>query len=79
MEFQEKIAEILEDLDIDYCIAGGFAVSVWGRQRSTLDIDVIIQLKSQSIRPLIKNLRELSSAAYVEESTVKEAVARGGV
>jgi hypothetical protein len=81
MEFQEllkKIVEILEDLDINYCITGGFAVSVWGRPRSTFDIDVVIQLKDGNIKPLIKNLRRLSSAGYIEESAVKEAAAQGG-
>ena len=81
MEFQKllkKIAEILEGLKIDYCVTGGFAVSVWGRPRSTFDIDVIVQLKAENIPPLIKNLRRLSAAGYIEESAVKEAVSRGG-
>ena len=81
MEFQEllkKIAEIMEDLELNYCLTGGFAVSVWGRPRSTFDIDIVIQLKTEKIKPLIKKLRRLSSSGYIEESTVKEAMERGG-
>lgn len=81
MEFQEllkKIAKILENLKIDYCITDGYAVSVWGRPRSTFDIDVIIQLKVEKVRPLVENLRRLSAAGYIEESTAKEAILKGG-
>lgn len=81
MEFIEllvKIATILEKLNINYCVTGGYAISVWGRPRSTFDIDVVIQLKEEDIIPLAKHLRLLSRAGYIEESSAAKAVAQGG-
>lgn len=80
MEFAElliKIASILAKLNIRYCITGGYAVSVWGRPRSTFDIDIVVKLKAKDIALLVKHLRSLSQAGYIEESSAKEAVARG--
>lgn len=81
MEFQnllKKIANKLEKFNIDYCVTGGYAVSLWGRPRSTFDIDVVVQLEAEKIIPLVKHLRLLSKAGYIEEATAKEAVERGG-
>lgn len=81
MEFTElliKIAAILEKLGIDYCITGGFAVSLWGRPRSTFDIDLVVRLRIEDIAPLARHLRRLSRAGYLEESTAKEAAVKGG-
>ena len=77
-ELLKKLANSLEDLDIKYCITGGYAVSVWGRPRSTFDIDVVIQLKIKDIVSLMKSLRLLSRAGYIEEAVVREATIKGG-
>lgn len=77
-ELLKKLANILEDLDIKYCITGGYAVSVWGKPRSTFDIDVVIQLKTRDIAPLLKSLRSLSRAGYIEEAVAREATIKGG-
>lgn len=73
-----KIVKILEKLNIAYFITGGFAVSLWGRPRSTLDIDVVIRLREPKIKDLISSLRTLSKAGYIEEDTVREALHQGG-
>lgn len=80
MDFEQllvKIAQILEDLQISYCITGGYAVSVWGRPRGTFDIDVVVELHAKDLKPLIRQLRALSSAGYIEEQTAREAMRRG--
>lgn len=70
MNFEElivKLAVILAHLNIRYAITGGYAVSVWGRPRSTLDIDVVIELERIKIDPLVASLRGISKINYVEE------------
>lgn len=78
LDLIKKIAGILDELKIDYCITGGFAVSVWGRLRSTFDIDIVVKLKQEKIKLIAKQLRLLSKAGYVDELAAVEAVNRGG-
>jgi len=78
IELLKKVAAVLEKLEIKYCVSGGLAVSVWGRPRSTLDLDIVIQLEEKSIPIFLKELRKLSRAGYLDEPTVREAVAKGG-
>lgn len=69
-----KITQVLENLKIDYFVTGGLAVSVWGRPRSTLDIDVVIKLVEPKVDSLAKALRKISQAGYIDEEAVKEAI-----
>lgn len=73
-----KVVRILEDLKIVYAVTGGYAVSVWGRVRSTLDIDVIIQISRSQIGPLQKGLKQISELSYIDEGTMVEALEREG-
>ncbi len=80
-DFQEllvKIAGILNKLKIPYFITGGYAVSVWGRPRSTFDIDVIIELPENKIDILAQKLKNISKINYLEERDMENAVARRG-
>ena len=54
------IVRFLNGLKIRYFITGGFAVSVWGRPRSTADIDIVIELVEPQIESLLKALRKIS-------------------
>jgi len=81
MDFQEllkKVAEILERLRITYAVTGGYAVSVWGKPRSTLDIDVIVELFESRIEKLTGALRRISKMSYVDERMVTRAFERKG-
>ena len=78
LDLIKKIAGILDKLKIDYCITGGFAVSVWGRLRSTFDIDIVVKLKQEKIKLIVKQLRLLSKAGYIDELAAVEAVNKGG-
>lgn len=73
-----KITPILDELNIDYFVTGGFAVSVWGRPRATFDIDIVIKLIEPQIDPLARALRKISEAGYVSEDAAKEAIRRKG-
>lgn len=79
MDFREllgKIAEILERLKIPYAVTGGYAVSIWGKPRSTLDIDVIVELFEPQIEKLMRALRGISEMSYVDERMVRRAFER---
>ena len=74
----KKIVRILEKLKISYCITGGFAVSVWGRARSTFDIDIVVKLRIEKMAELLKELKLLSKAGYLDETTASRAINQGG-
>lgn len=69
-----KVTKELENLKIPYLVTGGIAVAVWGRVRSTLDIDIVIEIEENKILPLIKALRKISPAGYADEEMAKDAL-----
>ncbi len=73
-ELLKNIARILDELKIPYAITGGFAVSVWGRIRSTLDIDIIVEMSDKNIKPLVTKVRKLAENAYADEDAVRDAL-----
>lgn len=73
-----KVVSILDNLGINYFVTGGFAVTVWGRIRTTNDIDMVIQLVKPQIKPLAEALRKISSYGYIDEETASEAVRDNG-
>lgn len=79
MNFHElitQIAKILKEHNILYAVTGGYAVSVWGRPRSTFDIDVIIELFPHDVKPLRNALQKISEIAYIDEGAMVEALER---
>lgn len=73
-----KVAPILDDLGIDYFVTGGFAVTLWGRIRTTNDIDMVVQLVEPQIKPLAAALRKISEHGYIDEETATDAVRKSG-
>ena len=71
-----KIAKILDNLKIPYVITGGMAVSVWGRPRSTADIDIVVELMQKDIGVLAQELLKVDKDVYVSEGAIKEALER---
>lgn len=71
-----KIAKILQELKIPYVVTGGFAVIIWGQPRFTADIDIIVELTSNNIRPLAKKLLSVDKDVYVSEEAMREALER---
>src|SRR5215510_11666882 len=70
-----NITVILENVGIRYVLVGSFASSVHGIYRATADIDVLTDLKIEQVHPLFESLRD---TFYVDEHTMRDAVARGG-
>jgi hypothetical protein len=73
-ELLAKIAEILKDLKIPYAITGGFAISVWGRPRSTADIDIIVELQEKNIKPLANKVVAIDKNIYADEDMIRDAL-----
>jgi len=73
-----KIAKILQDFKIPYAVTGGFAVIIWGKPRTTADIDIIVELVPQNIKPLAKALLSIDKDVYVSEEAMQEALERKG-
>lgn len=77
MDFEQllvKTAKALNRLEIPYCITGGYAVSIWGRVRATLDIDVVIELLHPKIFQLAAALRALDKGVYADEEMMRSAL-----
>jgi hypothetical protein len=66
---------ILEKQQIEYIVVGSFASSIHGMYRATADIDILIRLASEQIRPLFEALK---GDFYVDELSMRQANARSG-
>ena len=73
-----EIGEVLDGLKIPYAVTGGFAVSMWGKVRSTLDLDVIIELRQSKADALTSALKRISEINYVDDGMVERAIERKG-
>jgi hypothetical protein len=54
----KEIAAALKQLEIEYVIVGGIAATSWGNIRTTLDIDVIMNIKEDDAPALVSALRK---------------------
>ena len=77
-ELLKKIASILQRLEIHYFITGSLALALWGRPRSTHDIDVGIQLLPKNLTNLAAELLKIDKYVYVDEGTMREALEKKG-
>lgn len=73
-----KITQILEELEISYLVTGGIAVAIWGSPRSTLDIDIIINIRKEQISSLVVAFKRISPAGYADEKMAKKALKEKG-
>jgi hypothetical protein len=62
IETLEWICNKLESADVPSMITGDSAVGFWGHIRTTMDIDILIQIHSEQIGPF---LRSVKNEAYV--------------
>lgn len=51
---------------------------VWGRPRFTADIDVVVELPREKSQYLIKALKALGKAGYIDSDSVDRAISSGG-
>jgi plasmid replication initiation protein len=71
IETLEWICNKLDLANIPYMITGGSALGFWGHIRTTMDIDIVIQINKETIDSFLKSIE---NEAYVDFQKAKEAV-----
>lgn len=74
IEILIQIAKVLNELKIPYYIAGGYAVSVWGRPRFTADLDLIIKMSPSQTGDFAKRMADLFPTGYVDKEQIDSAL-----
>ena len=46
----KRVIDLFNKYNIPYMLTGGLAVTVWGRTRSTLDIDIVLDIKRMILK-----------------------------
>lgn len=70
-----QIASVLDALGVPYVVVGSFASSMRGLYRATADVDIVADIKPESVGPLVAALQ---GDFYVDELAVRRAIARRG-
>lgn len=70
-----QITAILNDHGIRYVLVGSFASSIHGMYRSTADIDIVADIKTEQVHSLFEALK---NDFYVDENVMRDAVAQRG-
>mgnify|MGYP002633929516 CR=1 FL=1 len=65
------VSEVLERCGLRYLVGGSLASSVSGEPRSTLDVDLVVEMTEDDVGPLVA---ALGDAFYVDEHAVRRAV-----
>lgn len=68
-----RVISILESLGLRYAVGGSVASSIRGVERSTQDLDVLVELPESKARPLVD---AFAAEFYVSEAAVREAISR---
>lgn len=69
-----QVTATLEQEGIRYVLVGSFASSIHGMYRSTADIDILADIKTEQVHSLFQALQK---SFYVDEHVMREAVAEG--
>lgn len=70
-----QIVDILEKQGIRYVLVGSFASSIHGMYRSTADIDIVADIKTEQVQSLFEALRD---NFYVDDHVMRDAVVQRG-
>lgn len=68
----KRVINLLDKYNIPYMLTGGLAVTVWGRARSTLDIDIVLDIKNNDIKKLVSAFQKENF--YIDEEAVEMAL-----
>jgi hypothetical protein len=67
----KPVIEVLDELGVLYYIGGSIASSAFGIARSTLDVDVIMNLMPYHVKPFVEKLK---SAFFIDEKMILDAI-----
>jgi hypothetical protein len=65
------VTHALEQIGVPYAVGGSLASSVHGIMRSTLDVDIVADMKLEHMQPLIA---ALSKEFYADDEMMKDAI-----
>jgi hypothetical protein len=68
-----RVVSVLDQQGITYVLVGSFASSMHGMYRATADIDIVADVRSEQVIPLLAALQE---DFYVDEHAVRKAIDR---
>ena len=69
------VTQALENLGISYAVAGSLSSSLHGVMRSTLDVDIVADLRLDHLQPL---LAALSKEFYADDEMMRYAIQHRG-
>ena len=67
------VTQALEQIGIPYAVGGSLASSVHGVMRSTLDVDIVADMRLEHIQALVA---ALSKEFYADDEMMKDAIER---
>ena len=67
------VTQTLESLNIPYAVGGSLASSLHGVMRSTLDVDIVADMRLDHISPLVETL---SKEFYADDEMMRDAIQR---
>lgn len=73
LEAIEPVVKVFEKLGVPYYIGGSVASSAYGIARSTMDVDIVADLKPKHVRSLVKTLE---ASFYIDENMILDAIRR---
>jgi len=65
------VAHALEQVGVPYAVGGSFARSLHGVMRSTLDVDIVADMREEHIQPLVA---ALSKEFYADDEMMRDAL-----
>lgn len=68
-----QVTRLLDDMEVPYVIGGSVASTVHGMVRTTVDVDIVADLKPEHVGRFVA---ELSEQFYVDEVTVRQAISQ---
>jgi hypothetical protein len=72
--FFTYVIDVLERLDIPYMVVGGFAAIFYGEPRLTIDVDIVVDMKSEHIGPFVAAFP--IPDYYVSEEGIRDSLRR---
>ena len=69
------VTQTLERLDVPYAVGGSLASSLHGVMRSTLDVDIVADMRLEHIQPLVD---AVSKEFYADNEMMKDAIEQQG-
>jgi hypothetical protein len=73
--FFTYVIKVLENLGIPYMVVGGFAAIFYGEPRLTIDVDIVVDMEPEHIKPLVAAFPVPDY--YVSEEGIRDSLQQG--